>query len=133
MIKKLKILMAAGLAVMLLIRGINALMHIDEIREYYSGAGFWVCMAFMPYALIITEITALFLKKAPSVIMSLLTLGAGLIVLAFEALFSFTKIMSGMSTEGTGFSLPSDIFLCVISVGVILLKLFESKPYRSGS
>lgn len=129
--KKFLIIALTAFAIMLLIRGIDLISNYRIIMDFYDGGGalkvFWVS----PYIMLVSEIIAIFIKRIPAIIISVINMLWGFVSLIVECFFAFVMMMGQMSLAKTGMFPVLTLLFCAVTVAVIILKAISSE--KSGN
>ena len=129
--KKFLIIALTAFVIMLLIRGIDLISHYRIIKDFYDGGGalkvFWVS----PYIMLVSEIIAVFIKRIPAIIISVINMLWGFVSLIVECFFAFVMMMGQMSLSKTGMFPVLTLLFCAVTVAVIILKAISSE--KSGN
>lgn len=128
--KKFLLFTLAAFVIILLIRGADLISNYRIIKSFYADGGFLKVIWVSPFILLVCEITAVFLKRIPAIVLSVINMLWGAAVLAVECFWWFVRMMGGMGLDDTGMSPFLSLLFCVVTVAVIVLKAVSSEISR---
>lgn len=122
-INVIKLLFLLALIILFIYRIIDAIENKSSIQKFYEKSGDGKFFLYAPYILIVIEVIAVFQKCQAAVIMSLIDIMMGIVIILYECMVLFAKMINVGDTHNIGAKPIASFILCVIGVMVIGFKL----------